>query len=79
MLSPASIGVYRPFLLLSTVQRQANVLLELGLAYGVGKPVIIIKDTITPAISALGSIEYIEYLHAHDIMQKLTKALEKNG
>ena len=41
-----------------------NVMLELGLAYGLGKPVYIVKDKATKAISDLGSIEYIEYSHA---------------
>lgn len=52
-----------------------NVMLEQGLAYGLGKPVIIIKDKVTEAISDLGSIEYIEYSHAGDLQQKLYKAL----
>jgi len=52
-----------------------NVMLELGLAYGIGKPVIIVKDKNTKTITDLGSIEYIEYEHAYDLMQKLTKAL----
>jgi hypothetical protein len=52
-------------------------MLEQGLAYGLGKPVIIIKDEKTKAISDLGSIEYIEYSHAYDLMTKLVKALEK--
>lgn len=50
-----------------------NVMLEQGLAYGIGKPVIIIKDRSTKAISDLGSIEYS---HAHDLQQKLFQALE---
>lgn len=54
-----------------------NVMLEQGLAYGLGKPVIIIKDKNTKAISDLGSIEYIEYNHAYDLQQKLVKALNK--
>lgn len=53
-----------------------NVMLEQGLAYGLGKPVIIIKDKNTKAISDLGSIEYIEYSHAGDLQQKLFKALD---
>lgn len=52
-----------------------NVMLEQGLAYGLGKPVIILKDKATKAISDLGSIEYIEYSHAADLQQKLFKAL----
>ncbi len=53
-----------------------NVMLEQGLAYGLGKPVIILKDKATKAISDLGSIEYIEYSHAGDLQQKLYKALD---
>lgn len=53
-----------------------NVMLEQGLAYGLGKPVIIIKDKNTKEISDLGSIEYIEYSHALDLQQKLCKALD---
>ncbi len=54
-----------------------NVMLEQGFAYGLGKPVIIIKDKNTEAISDLGSIEYIEYAHAYDLQQKLASALAK--
>jgi len=52
-----------------------NVMLELGLAYGMGKPVIIVKDSKTKIITDIGGIEYIEYTHAHDLQQKLIKAL----
>ncbi|MBT7092062.1 MAG: hypothetical protein HN936_02375 [Bacteroidetes bacterium] len=52
-----------------------NVMLELGLAYGIGKPVIILKDKDTKAIADLGSLEYIKYDHAYDLMQKLIKGL----
>ena len=48
-----------------------NVMLELGLAYGLGKEVIIIKDKKSSAICDLGSIEYIEYAHAGELQQKL--------
>jgi len=52
-----------------------NVMLELGLAYGLGKKVIVIKDKKTTTVSDLGSIEYIEYAHAGEIQQKLPKIL----
>ena len=52
-----------------------NVMLEQGLAYGLGKPVIILKDKATKAISDLGSIEYIEYSHAGDLQQKIIQSL----
>lgn len=53
-----------------------NVMLEQGMAYGLGKSVII-KDKTTNAISDIGCLEYIEYEHAHDLMQKLCIALQK--
>lgn len=49
-----------------------NVMLEQDLAYGLGKPIIIIKDKSTNTISDLGSIEYIEYSHAMDLRDKLS-------
>ena len=54
-----------------------NVMLEHGMAYGLGKSVIIIKDKATRAISDIGCLEYIEYDHAYDLMQKLCKTLQK--
>lgn len=53
-----------------------NVMLELGLAYGIGKHVMIIKDKNTKNISDLGCIEYIEYSHAYELMCQLIKALQ---
>lgn len=50
-------------------------MLELGLAYGLGKEVIVIKDKKTTAISDLGSVEYIEYSHAGELQQKLPHIL----
>ena len=52
-----------------------NVMLELGLAYGLGKEVIVIKDKKTTTISDLGSVEYIEYSHAGELQQKLPDVL----
>lgn len=52
-----------------------NVMLELGIAYGLGKKVIIIKDKKTTTISDLGSVEYIEYSHAGELQQKLPLVL----
>ena len=54
-----------------------NVMLEHGMAYGLGKSVIIIKDKATKAISDIGCLEYIEYEHAYDLMQKLCATLQK--
>lgn len=52
-----------------------NVMLELGVAYGLGKEVIVIKDTKTTTINDLGSIEYVEYAHAGELQQKLFSIL----
>lgn len=51
-----------------------NVMFELGLAYGLGKKVIIIKDKKTTQISDLGSVEYIEYAHAGELQTKIMNA-----
>lgn len=56
-----------------------NVMLELGMAYGLGKPVIILKDSSTAQISDLGCIEYIEYPNAYELHQKLYKALNQKN
>lgn len=53
-----------------------NVMLELGLAYGLGKEVIVIKDKKTTSISDLGSVEYIEYSHAGELQHKLLSLLQ---
>lgn len=50
-----------------------NVMLELGLSYGLGKETIIIKDKETKAVSDIASIEYIEYEHAYDLQCKLMR------
>jgi hypothetical protein len=50
-----------------------NVMLELGLSYGLGKNTIIIKDKDTKNISDIASVEYIEYAHAGELQEKLTK------
>lgn len=65
------------YLLFNISGLNPNVMLEHGLLYGLGKPVIMIKDKKTDAISDLGSLEYIEYNHAHDLMNKLLDTLEK--
>lgn len=51
--------------------QNANVMLEIGLAYGLGKQVILIKDKQTSTISDLRGIEYIEYDNAYDLRQKI--------
>ncbi|MDR0287967.1 MAG: nucleotide-binding protein [Clostridiales bacterium] len=48
-----------------------NVILELGIAYGLGKDVFVIKDKKTNSISDLNGIEYTEYSNASDLQKKL--------
>lgn len=55
-----------------------NVMLEQGMAYGIGKPVIILKDSNTMQISDLGCIEYIEYNNAYELHKKLYSVLNQN-
>ncbi len=40
-----------------------NVMLEMGMAFGLGKSVIVIKDKKTAIISDISGLEYIEYEH----------------
>jgi len=53
-----------------------NVMLELGLSYGLGKETIIIKDKETKNISDIANAEYIEYSHACELQKKLLKYFE---
>jgi len=53
-----------------------NVMLELGLSYGLGKETIIIKDKETENISDIANTEYIEYSHAGELQMKLVKYFE---
>jgi len=50
-----------------------NVMLELGLSYGLGKNTIIVKDKETRMISDISNIEYIEYSHAGELNEKLRR------
>jgi len=56
-----------------------NVMLELGLSYGLGKETIIIKDKSTKPISDIAGIEYVEYSHAADLRLKLDAYLSKRN
>lgn len=64
------------YLLFNISGLNPNVMLELGLSYGLGKETIVVKDKETINISDIASIEYIEYAHAVDLQQKLTKCFE---
>ncbi|MCH3965526.1 MAG: nucleotide-binding protein [Clostridium sp.] len=54
-----------------------NVMLELGLSYGLGKETIIIRDKETKTVSDIAGIEYIEYNHAFDLQKKLGEYFEE--
>lgn len=53
-----------------------NVMLELGLSYGLGKETLIVKDVDTKPISDIASTEYIEYSHAAELQKKIVKYFE---
>lgn len=53
-----------------------NVMLELGIAYGIGKKAIILSDNETPEITNLKGIEIIKYSNAYDLQQSLPKYLD---
>jgi len=50
-----------------------NVLLELGLAYGLGKTVVLIKDKESGVPVDLKGMEYIEYESSEDLSENLKK------
>jgi len=60
------------YLIFNISDHNPNVMLELGLSYGLGKETIIIKDKKTNNISDLSNTEYIEYAHAIDLRDKIT-------
>lgn len=55
----------------------ANVMMELGLALGMGKETLILLDSETQEISDLKGLEYIRYSHAYELQQKLSAYLLK--
>ena len=59
------------YLIFNISGHNPNVMLELGLSYGLGKKTIIIKNRETESISDIANIEYIEYKHAKDLSDKL--------
>lgn len=61
------------YLIFNISGQNPNVMLELGLSYGLGRETIIIKDKDTKHISDLANIEYIEYEHAKELSDKLVK------
>lgn len=54
-----------------------NVMFELGLAYGLNKKVLLLKDKLTSVISDLKGLEYIEYSHAGDLNKNLYAKLNE--
>ena len=67
------------YVIINISDENPNVMFELGLAYGLNKYVILLKDTSTPVISDLKGLEYIEYAHAGDLANKLLERLRKLG
>jgi hypothetical protein len=55
----------------------ANVLFELGLAYGLGRETLIIKDRESQVPTDLKGIEYFEYGHSGELREKLLQFFGK--
>jgi len=56
----------------------ANVLFELGLAYGLGRETLIIKDRTSQVPTDLKGIEYFEYGHSGQLCEKLLQFFGKS-
>lgn len=67
------------YIIINVSSSNPNVMFELGLAYGLSKQVLIIKDKKTSDISDLKGLEYLEYSHAGDLNQKLHEYLKVIG
>ena len=67
------------YVIINISDENPNVMFELGLAYGLNKYVILLKDSSTPVMSDLKGLEYIEYVHAGDLGNKLLERLRKLG
>jgi hypothetical protein len=57
----------------------ANVLFELGLAYGLGRETLIIKDRGSQVPTDLKGIEYFEYGHSGELREKLLEFFRKSA
>ena len=66
------------YLIFNISEHNPNVMLELGLSYGLGKHTVIIKDKKTKNISDLSNTEYIEYAHAIELRNKITSYFDRS-
>jgi hypothetical protein len=57
----------------------ANVLFELGLAYGLGRETLIIKDRESQVPTDLKGIQYFEYGHSGELREKLLEFFRKSA
>ena len=67
------------YIIINISGQNPNVMLELGLAYGLNKRVFLIKDQGTEEISDLKGLEYIGYSNATDLANKLQKNFREQG
>ena len=66
-----------PYAIVNISEWNPNVLFELGLLYGLGKKVIIIKDESTTSVPIdLSNIEYISYSNSTQLVSKLKEIFE---
>ncbi|MBP5640054.1 MAG: hypothetical protein J6X55_11285 [Victivallales bacterium] len=67
------------YVLIDISDNNPNVMFELGITCGLGKPVILIKDIQTKVATDLSEIEYLEYNNSTDLQKKLTERLKQWG
>lgn len=67
------------YVLIDISDNNPNVMFELGIACGLGRPVILLKNASASVPTDLNGIEYIEYRNAYDLQQQLTARLKQWG
>ena len=67
------------FVIIDISGANPNVMFELGLACGLEKSVILLKDSNANVPTDLNGIEYVEYKNAYDLQQQLTARLKQWG
>jgi len=67
------------YVIINLSEQNPNVAFELGLAYGLGKYVLLIKAKGCAVQTDLSGLEYVEYSHAGDLRDKLLKWLTEKG
>lgn len=67
------------YVIINLSEQNPNVAFELGLAYGLGKYVLLIKAKGRAVQTDLSGLEYVEYSHAGDLRDKMLKWMTEKG